>query len=453
MRDSTIKISKMNLRSFRYTLIVAALLLSAGQLRAQQKLSLAEAAALAAENNPELKASGIENEVSKQQRNVARSLFLPTIGITGQVNHYFKRNPFFGFGSEVSSDKIPYGRFGGEDQLSAAVTAVQPLYNPQAGPTMKQAGLSSRRSQLEESLAKVEVNSHVRQAYLQILVLQERINVEQESIRRNQRVLKDARSLFLQGKAIRVDTLRAHTAVKNLEPQILKLQYAVESAKLRLKTLIGITSDDLILTDSLYIGGPVTLHDERDVYESALRDNPEFQLIRLNVEMNKQNISTANAARLPVLSAVGQYQLQSQTNGFEFSQAYYPSASFIGVQLHVPLFTGFSLQSKTKEARLKLGQSEIREEYWREQLRTRVHEVVAQNHESMERLQTALSVRETAELSYEITQYRYQKGIASRLELTDAEFELSTAKSNYLEAVYDYLSSEIEISKLMGKVE
>jgi outer membrane protein TolC len=62
-------------------------------------------------------------------------------------------------------------------------------------------------------------------------------------------------------------------------------------------------------------------------------------------------------------------------------------------------------------------------------------------------------VKETAELSYTIVQYRYKKGIASRLELTDAELALSTAQSNYLEAVYDYLSARIVLNRLMGKVE
>jgi outer membrane protein TolC len=443
----------MKFKFLNYILIAPALVLLLGELKAQEKLSLAEASRLATENNAELKASGIEKEISKQERNVARSLFLPTVSVTGQVNHYFKRNPFFGFGSEETSDRIPYGRFGGEDHLGVAVTAVQPLYNPVAGPTTRQADLSTRRSEMELELTKVEVVSLVRQAYLQTLVLQERLKVEQESIRRNERVLRDARSLFFQGKAIRVDTLRAYTAIKNLEPQVLKLKYAIESSKLRLKTLTGIKSDDVILTDSLHLQGPLSLHDEREVYESALRDNPEFQLIKLRVEMSKQNISTANAARLPGLSAVGQYQLQSQTNGFEFGQSYYPSSSFVGIQVYVPLFAGFSLQSKSQAARLKRTQSEVREGYSHEQLKARVHDVVAQNHESQERLQTASSVRETAELSYKIIQYRYQKGIASRLELNDAEFELSSAKSNYLEAVYDYLSSEIEIAKLTGKID
>jgi outer membrane protein TolC len=40
--------------------------------------------------------------------------------------------------------------------------------------------------------------------------------------------------------------------------------------------------------------------------------------------------------------------------------------------------------------------------------------------------------------------------VASRLELTDAELALTTAQSNYLEAIYDYLSARIALERSMG---
>jgi outer membrane protein TolC len=206
---------------------------------AQHKLSLQEAVNLALKNNPDIAAGMLETEKARQQKIIARSLFLPSINATAQVNHYFQLNPFFGFGENTSGGKIPYGRFGGEDQLGAYVTAVQPLYNPQALPSLKHAGLKESESQLVLEAERVNTLSAVKQTYLQILVLKERIKLQHESINRNERVLKDSRSLFIQGKGLRVDTLRAYTAVRNLEPHLLKLNFAIETGKLQLKTLIG----------------------------------------------------------------------------------------------------------------------------------------------------------------------------------------------------------------------
>ena len=107
---------------------------------------------------------------------------------------------------------------------------------------------------------------------------------------------------------------------------------------------------------------------------------------------------------------MAQYQLQSQTNDFEYGNAYYPSSSYVGLQLSVPLFTGFSTQAKVKQARISKDQTALRSNYAYEQLRASVHQVVSDSHESLARLQTTVDVQETAQLSYNIIQYRYKKG-------------------------------------------
>jgi outer membrane protein TolC len=432
-------------------MILAIGTLSAPIAKAQQKLSLQEAVNLAIAKNSELAATTLEVEKSRQQKIIARSLFLPSVNVGAQANHYFQLNPFFGFGETTANEKIPYGRFGGEDQFGAFASAVQPLYNPKAFPSLQHARLKEEQSRLELKGAQVNTQAAVKQVYLQVLVLNERIKLQHESISRNRRVLQDAKSLFIQGKGLRVDTLRAYTAVKNLEPDLLKLTSAVETSELRLKALIGIDSlQDIQLTDSLFLPDPGSIPAEGEVYEAAKNNNPAYQVIALQDAVDEQQIRAASAARLPVVAAVAQYQLQTQTNNFEYGNAYYPSSSFVGLQLSVPVFTGMANQAKVKEARIAKEQSILRTNYAYEQLRASVHEVVSASHESLARLQTAVDVQETAELSYNIIQYRYKRGVASRLELTDAELELSTAQSNYLEAVYDYLSARIALQQIMG---
>ncbi len=434
------------------TLVIALSISLAHMANAQQKLSLQEAVDLAVTKNPEVVASQLEVEKARQQKVISRSLFLPSVNLAAQANHYFSLTPFFGFGESASQDKIPYGRFGGEDQFSTYVSAVQPIFNPQAFPAFQQSRLEEEESRLELNSTRIGTQAAVKQAYLQILVLQERIRLQHESINRNQRALQDAKSLFLQGKGLRVDTLRAYTAVKNLEPDLLKLTAAVETTKLRLKALIGIDSlKDVQLTDSLFLPDAGSIPAEAEVYHLAKTNNPKYQAIALQEQLDEQRAHIASAARLPVISAVAQYQLQTQTNDFEYGNAYYPSASFIGLQLSVPLFTGLSNQAKVRQARISKEQTALRTNYAYEQLRASVHQVVSDSHESLARLQTAVDVQETAQLSYNITQYRYKKGVASRLELTDSELELSTAQSNYLEAVYDYLSARIAMQELIGE--
>jgi len=263
--------------------------------------------------------------------------------------------------------------------------------------------------------------------------------------------LQDSRLLFIQGKGLRVDTLRAYTSVKNLQPDLVKLTYGIETGKLRLKALIGVESiQDFTLTDSLALPVAEPVPSEDEVYEEVIRNNPDFQLLKLQTQLDKQTTRAASSIRKPVLSFVAQYQVQTQANDFEYGNAHYPTSSFVGLQLSVPVFTGLSTQARVKQMQLSQQQSELKTYFTQENLRAQVHQAIASNKEAMLRLETTAIVQETAQLSYDIIQYRYKSGISPRLELTDAELALSTAQSNYLEAVFDYLSARIELRRLTG---
>lgn len=438
-----------------FTIILLVSVAFALNVNAQQKLSLQEAVTRAKENNPEIKVSNLEVERSHQQTIIARSLLLPSLNGLAQANHFFQLTPFFGFGSTPAGEgKIPYGRFGGQDQFNAALAASQPLFNPLAYPSLRQSRLKEKESQLTLQGKKVSTLSLVKQIYLQVLVLDERIKLQQESVTRNQRALQDARSLFIQGKGLRVDTLRAYTSVKNLEPELLKLRYEVETSKLRLKALMGMDSlQSIELTDSLFLTSFDSIPTENEVYAAAKASNPDLQVVALQEQITEQQVKLATGSRLPVVSAVGVYQVNSQTRKLDYADAHYPTSSYVGLQIAVPLFTGFSNQAKVKQANMGKEQSAliIKDAY--EQLRATVHQVVADSHESLARLQTTVTVKEAAELSYNIIQYRYKKGVSSRLELNDAELALSTAQSNYLETVYDHLSARIALEQIMGNVQ
>lgn len=437
---------------YLFQLLVGLLLLM--EAGAQQQISMSDALRLASSNNPELRQSKLEIEKTSNEKVIARSLLLPSVYVGAQANHYFKLPAFFGFGGNVEGGRIPYGRFGGADQLAAFITAVQPLYDPVAIPSYHRAQLRQQQSLLEAGRNEVRILSEVKDTYLRILVLQERTRLTRESISRNTKVLQDSRMLFLQGKGLRVDTLRAYTSVKNLEPDLVKLTYAVETGKLELRTLLGVDSlNDFVLTDSLKIPVPEEIPAEHALYELVIRNNPDFQVLRVRAELDKQHVRIASAYRQPSLSLVGQYQVQSQANGFEYGNAHYPSSSFVGLQLSVPVFTGLSTRARIKQAAIASRQSDLEVFHMQEKLRARVHEAVANHREAFLRLKNTAIVQETAELSYGIIQYRYKNGISPRLELTDAELALSVAQSNYLEALYDYLSAGVQLRKLTGVME
>lgn len=415
------------------------------------QLSLQDAVTLANKHNRSLKVADLDVSIAKEQVRIAKSLSLPSANLGGQYAHYFTLPAFFGLGETSNNKKIPYSRIGGRDQFTATVSAAYPIFNPAAKPSLREAQLQERAGKTNYKGQEIDITASVKQTYIGILVLNERLKLQHESVARNQKALSDARYLLLQGRGLRVDTLRAFTSVQNLQPDILKLTYAIEVGKLQLITLIGLDSlQQVSLTDSLSLPDQDVIPAEEQVYQDAKNRRPDLQVLDLQKQIAEQRTSLAKSLRLPVVNLVGQYQIQSQARRFDFANAYWPSASFAGAQVSVPLFSGYSNQAKIKQAKLVEQQTSVRITDAHEELRTEVRQVVANLKEAFERMKTQLQVQETAKLSYDIIQYRYQRGVASRLELTDAELALTTSQLNYLESVFDYLSAKIALDRTRG---
>jgi len=298
-----------NKKIFIYTILVFLTICLVSYIANAQpkKLSMQQAVSLTITNNREIKVARLDIDKSQQQIRVAKSLALPTVNASAQVAHYFLEPVFFGFDNGSNSGKISYGRFGGRDQALAILSISQPLYNPAARPSLIDSKLSDRESRLTLTDKETNVAALVKQTYLQILVLNERIKLQQESLNRNQKALDDAKSLLAQGRALRVDTLRAYTSVRNLEPDLLRLSYAIKVGKLQLKTLIGMDSlQEIVLSDSLTLQAENNIPTEEEVYAGASANRADLQALDLQQQIKDQRIKIAAAATKPSLSLVGQ---------------------------------------------------------------------------------------------------------------------------------------------------
>ncbi len=441
-------------KAFIYTITVFGLITLFSYLAGAQPrpLSMKEALTLTLANNREIKISSLDIDRAEQQTQAAKSAGLPSASISAQVSHYFYETPFFGFSTTgTTGDKIPYTRFGGRDQATAVAWITQPIYNAATKPGILKAQLQERQSRLGVIYKQTNIAALLKQTYIQILVLRERIVLQNESLERNKKALEDAKSLLAQGRALRVDTLRAYTSVKNLEPDLLKLSNAIEVGKQQLRTLTGLDSlQEFELTDSLVLPPTTAWQSEEALYDDAKMHRADLLSLDMQQQQADQQIKIAAAAMKPSVSLTAQYLIQTQTNQLQYFNAYYPSTPYVGAQVIVPVFNGNFNKAKVKQATIEKDQSVIRSEQAYEELRTSVKQALGNVRETAARIQTSINVQETARLSYEITQYRYAKAVASRLELTDAELAYTQAQSNYLESVYDYLSAVIEMQRIQG---
>ena len=439
----------------RLCLLIGLLAYSLGAAAQSRPLTITEAVALAREKNRDLQIANLAVAKASQRTREARGAALPTLSGFGQYVYNFQRPVSFLPGSfgGLSDNQIATLRVGGDQAFVGSVGLYQPLFQAGVKAGIRAANVDEVRSTAEAAVTASNVVTAVRKAYLNVLITEEQLRLQEQSLVRNQQALRDSRSLLLQGRASRVDTLRAYVNVENLRPEILRLSNGITIAKTLLATTIGLEADEVLtLQDSLHYDGQPQPLTNTQAYAEALENRPELRQLRLTQELNEEQIRQAAAAGRPQLAATGLVQTQAQAFDLRLGDYQWPMSSYLGVQVSLPIYSGGRMQARVEQARLTRQQTERSQANEQELIRAEVLTSVSSVQETRQRVESQQQTVAAATLSYRITNDRWRAGMASRLDLTDAELALTRTQLGYLQAVYDYQTATIDLDRALGRI-
>jgi outer membrane protein TolC len=117
----------------------------------------------------------------------------------------------------------------------------------------------------------------------------------------------------------------------------------------------------------------------------------------------------------------------------------------------VPIFSGFRTDAKIQQATLGKLQVEKQFDVAKNIAQTEVRIAIASVEEARERITAQERTVQAAERSYRAVRSRYAQGLIRQLEVSDADLALAQAKTNYFQAVYDYLVAAADLDKTLGK--
>ena len=437
-------------------LVVILLVFTSGiNVMAQKAISLEEAIALASQGNKALKIQNLEELRVKQAVKQAKSAWLPNVAFNGNISRYFDRQVIFLPGSFAGTDKdVQEVRVGGLYQYNSAVTFNQTLFSMKSNQEVK-ASLLEEKIEKEKTGDLVSRLIHeVTKTYYQVLLTQNQLVLLEKSLQRNEKALKDAKSLFLQGKGLKNDTLRSFINVENLKTSIAYQLSTIEIAKTQLKQLIGVNEkEDLALVDSLSLNDDsdeLNVFDDEISVEDLKRHDLEIQ--KLAIELEERRLATVKAIQSPEISFMGQYQLQSQSDEEKLKNQTWHNTSFIGVNISIPIFSGGKMNSKVKQSQLKLEQEKIKKEDLYDYVKLELATILNNWNNAKLLYETQKRTVEAAEVNYAMNNQRYSNGIGSKLEVVDAELALTSSQVTYLQAIYNLKMSKIELQRALGQL-
>jgi outer membrane protein len=433
-------------------LLVSALFLSLNIAYTQTKqMSLQEALRTASKGNRQLQIRLLETKKAEEGIKEAKSFLLPAVTASGGYTIYGERPVFF-LRNENSNPKLNDVKTGGRFAFDATIAANYPLINHSLKSNIRLAGINEMIRKEETKITEEDIALQLSQLYLTVLMYKEQVTVLQQSRQRNERALKDSRSLYLQGKNLKTDTLSNYISVQNLKASISALESNIVVLSGQMKKLMGMEdSVTLEFTDSLS-----TYIQTNNIAVSssgltiAVDNRKDMKIQSLLIDQSKEQLQNSKAAFKPQLWATAQYQVQSQSDNVNFLGNGLPRTSFAGVRVNIPVFTGNRQKYKAAQSEYYIRQNEIALSDLKSSIQTELAALNANRQDAYNQYSIQQQNVSAAQINYTMMNDRYRYGLGNRLELTDAELALTKAKLDHLQAVYSIRLIELQIKKAMG---
>ncbi len=321
-----------------------------------KSLSLKDAITYALENKADAKKAKLQMQNGEYEIQEVRSRALPQISASGSLNH----NPILqttvidgaGFGAPGTTIQAAFGQ---KWSSGAGVTLNQALYDQSIFIGLKAAKSTREFYQINEQLTEEQVIERVANAYYQVYVTRQNLNVLDNNLKNTNKVKNIIKGQYDNGLAKKIDLDRTLVRISNIQTQ-------------RQQTLNTVTLQENAL--KFYMGMPIETQisipeTEFEVTNNALSQMPdtttrtEYMLLKKNEQLLEFQKKSIQAAYYPTLSLTGSYNYIGQGPEMPWFKSpsdgvYWSDYSAIGLNLKVPIFTGFGTSAKVSQADIKL---------------------------------------------------------------------------------------------------
>jgi len=318
-------------------------------------------------------------------------------------------------------------------------------------------GLQARSASIEYAEKNVAVTREVIKAnvykiYYQLVVGKKQIALLDANIARAEKLLHDTKALYDNGFQEKLDVDRTTVLLSNLRTQKTSVENQLSSGYIGLKYLMGMpVKYELALSDTLT---GEFLRDRILTDSVRFEDRQEFQLLKSVEKLNTYNIKRYKYTYIPTVSLTGSYNRQAQRQKFDIFKGSEPwyTTTYIGLQINVPIFDGFAKDARIKQAKLTLSKTQNSIEGMKNQINNEVETARITISNALIAIDEQTKNMKLAEEVYNQTKIKYERGLGSNLEITNADTDMREAQTNYFNALYDAIIARIDYLKAIGKL-
>lgn len=412
------------------------------------RLSLHDAIQAAIDNNVNVRL--LKERIAAAQASANTSLGALMPNVSGYVTGRNQTVNLAAFGipqNSLGALGVPGGVTQPFDVYDARASLVQNLFSLSLIQRWRAARSGVDVANLEAEVTKRDVMATAGLLYMEALRAEAAVKARQADMALSEQLLKLAQDRKNAGVATRLDVTREEVQAENTRQRLLVAQNDQESAKLNLIRALGIDFNVRVtLTDELTLA-KVDMQ-MPDVALSVARENR----VELKAQIARQklaslSLSSVTSERLPALSFNGDYGWI----GLKPEDA--SATRSVGLMLSVPIFDGGQRESRISENRSRVRQELIRMKDVSDQITLEVHNALLTLDSSSQQVAVAEKGLELALKELTFARDRYAAGLATNIEVTNAQTSVARARDNLIEALFRFNASRVNLARAKGEID
>jgi outer membrane protein TolC len=345
-------------------------------------------------------------------------------------------------------EKVPV-TFGSQFNSSASIQANMILFNASYLVGIETTKLANRLSEQNLQKSEQDTRESVMMTYYLILISERSLEIIDANLADLRETLKSTKAMFAAGMAEQTDVDQMTSNVTMVENSRISLERTIEINYNMLRFQLGVPADTQIrLTETLDI--LTTKIDVESLMNQKfeISNNINYRLIEGQEQMSALMVKTQKAIVLPTLA--GFYNYGTNGMGDELGELQWFPNSMTGLQLSLPIFGSGQKYASIKKAKINLERARTTKELVTDQL-------LLQEKQYRYNLVNAnlqyKSQKDNVDVSkrvYASTENKYKQGMASSLELTQANGLYLQAENNYISSLMSLFQAKIALDKLLN---
>tara|TARA_Y100000782_G_scaffold115237_1_gene156125 strand:- start:14309 stop:15649 length:1341 start_codon:yes stop_codon:yes gene_type:complete len=417
----------------------------------QLSFTLQEAKAYAAKHSYSTQQAVMDEEIARKKVKETTAIGLPQVSASGQFQQYI----------DIPTQVIPNflgdspeyleAKFGTEFNINGGISASQLLFDGSYLVGLKAAKVYREMASNQVVKSEQEIQKEVAYSYALVLVSERNIEILKGSKSNIDSMLFETEQLYKEGftEEQNVDQLRLTASeitnqLNNAERQtevarnLLKFQMGIEVAKTieltnELEEVLTTAEQETLLTQTLDINTHI-----------------DYKIALTNEELQRLNMRNEKAGFLPKLSAFYNYQQSYMSDELDVTSDFWFPTNVWGINLEVPIFTSFQRRFKVQQTQIDYEKAQLQTEQASQSLQLGVLQAKADYNQALSSYEVKKGNYELAKKIFDKESIKFQEGVSSSLDFTQAQNQMLESQSNYLMAILTLVESKTNLDNALN---